>query len=84
MTRRRALLTARQAQVLTYAANGHTNARIGSALYITKDTVNSILCLAYRNLGAEDRAHAVALALRYREIELADIHLPDQSKDAAA
>lgn len=75
MTRR--LLTFRQRQVITLAANGYTNSRIARQLGITPRTVNSSLRLAYRNLGADNRTHAVSLAIRYEEINQDDIRLPD-------
>ncbi|MEV4970609.1 helix-turn-helix domain-containing protein [Streptomyces scopuliridis] len=67
------LLTRRQREVLLLAANGNSNADIGRWLWITPDTVNGILRNAYRALGAGDRAHAVALALRAQEFGLDDI-----------
>lgn len=56
-------LTPRQRQVLTLAANGHTNRQIGQALGIHPNTVDRHLAMAYNRLAARDRAHAVALAL---------------------
>jgi hypothetical protein len=61
---------------MTLVANGYTNVRIGRELGIAPETVNSILRLVYRNLGASGRAHAAALALRYGEISLADVQVP--------
>lgn len=75
MTRRR-LLTARQRQVTVLAANGYTDARIARELHVSPETVNSILRLVYRNLGADGRTNAVALALRYEEISLTDVRVP--------
>lgn len=66
-------LTRRQQQILLLAAEGHTNAVIASRLHISTATVNTSLRLAYRSLGARDRAHAVALAIWRGDITLADL-----------
>jgi DNA-binding NarL/FixJ family response regulator len=63
------LLGRRQAQALTLAAHGLSNAEIAAELGLQRDTVKETLSLAYAKLGARDRAHAVALALARGEIE---------------
>ncbi|MFJ2399816.1 helix-turn-helix transcriptional regulator [Streptomyces xanthochromogenes] len=70
-------LTARQREVLLLVANGNTSEDIASWLWISTDTVNSILAAAYRALGVHSRAHAVAMALRVGEFGLGDIWLPE-------
>ena len=77
-------LTRRQREVLALAANGNTNQQIGNWLYITKDTVNSILGNAFRTLGATDRAQAVAIAIALGEIGIHQIVIPDQQREKAA
>lgn len=78
-------LTKRQRQILTLVANGNTNAAIARILGITAHSVAEILTTAYRRLGASDRAHAVAIALRLAEIDMADIHITHaDDKDTAA
>ncbi|MCY0928350.1 helix-turn-helix transcriptional regulator [Streptomyces sp. H27-H1] len=77
MTRRR-ILTRRQIEVLTLAANGNTAAQIAAWLWVTPDTVNTTLQNAYRNLGVHDRAQAVAVALRLQLIPLTEIRIPDE------
>lgn len=72
----RPLLTYRQRQVMVLVANGYTDVRIGRELSIAPETVSGVLHLAFRNLGANGRPHAVGLALRYGEISPADIRLP--------
>jgi LuxR family transcriptional regulator, transcriptional regulator of spore coat protein len=76
-------LTPRQRQVLLLVANGNTNQQIAAWLGITADTVKDILGLAYRTLGATDRAQAVAIALAVGELGVHQIHIPDQQRQAA-
>lgn len=71
-----ARLTRRQRQVLLLAANGNTNKAIARWLGVKQHSVAEILTVAYRNLGAADRAQAVAVALRTGELDLDDIALP--------
>lgn len=78
-------LSERQRQVLLLAANGYTNMAIGRALGIHYTTAQRHLQNVYIKLGASDRAHAVAVALRLAEIDMADIHIPStDDKDIAA
>lgn len=56
-------LTAREAQVLTAIANGHTRATAGRELYLSAHTIKTHLRRIFIKLGARDRAHAVALAI---------------------
>ena len=62
-------LTAREVQILAQLAEGQSNKVIGGSLSITEDTVKQHLKSLYDKLGASDRAHAVAIALRQRLIE---------------
>lgn len=72
----RAHITKRQREALTHAAAGHPNDAIGRRMGITTNTVNSLLQLAYRKLGAGDRTVAVVIALKRGLIHLEDIDLP--------
>lgn len=72
-----ARLTRRQREVLLLAANGNTNAAIARWLGVRPHSVAEILTVAYRRLGASDRAQAVAVALRLGLLDLDDIVLPD-------
>jgi DNA-binding NarL/FixJ family response regulator len=56
-------------QVLEFLAEGKSNKLIARTLTITEETVKSHLKNLYEKLGASDRAHAVAIALRQRLIE---------------
>jgi DNA-binding NarL/FixJ family response regulator len=59
-----ALLTEREREVLTVAAEGLTARQIGSRLGMRERTVTTHLGNIYRKLGAEGRMHAVATATR--------------------
>jgi DNA-binding CsgD family transcriptional regulator len=43
---------------------GQSNAEIGRGLFLSEDTVKTHARRLFRKLGAADRAHAVAIALR--------------------
>ncbi|MFE2297953.1 helix-turn-helix transcriptional regulator [Streptomyces sp. NPDC059445] len=75
-------LTLRQRQVLNLVAAGHTSTQIGRQLGIGATTVQRHLHNIYDELGAHDRAHAVALAIHYGHITLAEL-ARIASKDAA-
>lgn len=78
-------LTRRQREVLLLAANGYTNSQIGHRLGIHPNTVNTILGLAYQNLGARDRAHAVAMAIWTGDITLTELaRIADTSSQETA
>jgi DNA-binding CsgD family transcriptional regulator len=63
-------LTAREIDVLSLAATGHSNKRIGVKLSINEDTVKGHMTSILAKIGARDRTHAVTLALRRGIIEL--------------
>jgi DNA-binding NarL/FixJ family response regulator len=64
------LLTSREMEVLSLAATGNSNKRIGVKLSINEDTVKGHMTSILAKLGASDRTHAVTLALRRGIIEL--------------
>jgi LuxR family quorum sensing-dependent transcriptional regulator len=66
----RAPLTAREREVLSWAANGKSAWEIGEILTISKRTVDEHCHTAFRKLGAVNRTHAVAIALRQQLISL--------------
>lgn len=66
-------LTARQRQVLLHVAAGYTSIQSGRLLGIDATTVAKHLAGAYQFLGANDRAHAVALAIYHGHITLAEL-----------
>lgn len=57
-------LTERELEVLAGMCEGQSNAEIGRGLYLSEDTVKTHARRLFRKLGAADRAHAVAIALR--------------------
>lgn len=63
-------LTAREVEVLRWVANGKSAWEIGEILDITKRTVDAHVQTSVRKLGAANRTHAVALALRDSIIKL--------------
>ncbi|QYG94937.1 response regulator transcription factor [Iamia sp. SCSIO 61187] len=56
-------LTERESQVLVLASEGLTNAEIGAALYLGRETVKTYLSRAYARLGVRNRAEAVRFLL---------------------
>jgi LuxR family transcriptional regulator, quorum-sensing system regulator BjaR1 len=63
-------LTARESEVLWWVANGKSAWEVGEILHITKRTVDEHVQTAVRKLGAVNRTHAVALAIRDGLIKL--------------
>jgi len=56
-------LTKRETQILTYVAEGNSNKEIARILTISEQTIKNHVSAILRKLNANDRAHAVALAL---------------------
>jgi DNA-binding CsgD family transcriptional regulator len=68
--RRRAVrLTARERELLTLVARGSSAAKIAEFTVLSPQTVRTHLRNAMKKLGADTRAHAVALAIELREID---------------
>ena len=57
-------LTKREAQILNYIAQGNSNKQIAYILDISEQTIKNHVSSILRKLNANDRAHAVALAMR--------------------
>lgn len=66
---KRTMLTAREREVLTWAAQGKSASQISETLSISKRTVDEHTQTAARKLGAANRTQAVAIALRDRIID---------------
>lgn len=56
-------LTRRETQILTYVAEGNSNKEIARILSISEQTIKNHVSAILRKLNANDRAHAVTLAL---------------------
>ena len=57
-------LTSKEAQILTLVAEGNANKQIANILGISEQTIKNRVRVILRKLNANDRAHAVVLALR--------------------
>lgn len=57
-------LTYRETQILNYIAQGNSNKQIAHILEISEQTIKNHVSSILRKLNANDRAHAVALAMR--------------------
>ncbi len=57
-------LTYRETQILKHIADGNSNKQIARILQISEQTIKNHVSAILRKLNANDRAHAVALALR--------------------
>lgn len=66
-----AQLTRREAQTLRYMAEGYSNKQIARALYVSEQTVKNHVSSVQHKLGANNRTHAVVLALRLGCIDIA-------------
>ena len=69
--RRPANLTSREAQLLRFIAEGHTNGQIAQRLGITTKTVRNVLSLVYTKIGVLDRTQA-AIWTRDHSAEMAE------------
>jgi DNA-binding NarL/FixJ family response regulator len=58
-------LTPRETQILNYIADGNTNKQIARILEISEQTIKNHVSAILRKLNANDRAHAVVLAIRH-------------------
>lgn len=63
-------LTQREREVVRLMADGHSNRSIAQALYLGEATVKTHLVRIYRKLGVDNRAAAVAEAVRQGLLEL--------------
>jgi DNA-binding CsgD family transcriptional regulator len=68
--RRSSRLSRKELSVLRELAQGHTTEEIGEILFVSPHTVRTHIKNAMRKLDARTRAHAVAIALSDRVIEL--------------
>jgi DNA-binding NarL/FixJ family response regulator len=62
------VLSVREREILDLLARGLTGEEVAARLFLSPETVRTHIRNAMRKLGADTRAHAVALALRNEEI----------------
>jgi DNA-binding NarL/FixJ family response regulator len=67
--RRRPVLTHRQRQILQLYADGESTAVVAKRLGLSAETVRTHTKAILSRMGARDRAHAVAMAMRASVIE---------------
>jgi LuxR family quorum sensing-dependent transcriptional regulator len=67
---RNSSLTPREREVFGWVAQGKSAGEIGEILHISKRTVDKHVQAAIQKLGALNRAHAIAIALRDGIIEV--------------
>ncbi|MGW8702868.1 response regulator transcription factor [Streptomyces eurythermus] len=75
----RTSVTTRQIEILRHAGNGSTNRAIGRELGIGEESVKTHMQIILRKLRVNDRAQAVAVALRLGLISLEEIAVPEDS-----
>jgi len=69
-------LTSRETQILNYIADGNSNKQIASILQISEQTAKNHVSNILRKLNANDRAHAVVLAIRQGWISAEELQVP--------
>ena len=65
-------LTHRELEVLSYVARGNGNKRIASILNVSEQTIKNHITSVLRKLGANDRTHAVVMAMCYGWISMSE------------
>jgi len=68
-------LTNREREILSYIADGNSNRQIARILNISEQTIKNHVSAIMRKLNANDRAHAVVLAIRRGLIKIEEYHL---------
>jgi DNA-binding NarL/FixJ family response regulator len=63
-------LTTRESEILKHVSTGNSNRDIGKLLFISEQTVKAHLRHIMDKLGASDRAHSVAIAIRRGFLEI--------------
>ncbi len=65
-------LSPREMEILRYVAEGNPNKRIANALNISEQTIKNHITSIMRKLNANDRTHAVVLAVRQGWLNIED------------
>jgi DNA-binding NarL/FixJ family response regulator len=66
-------LSNRELEVLKYVAEGNPNKRIAGTLNTSEQTIKNHITSIMRKLNANDRTHAVALALRQGWLNIEEV-----------
>jgi two-component system response regulator DegU len=69
-------LTPKEMQILTHISEGNSNKRIANILGISEQTIKNHVSAILRKLNANDRAHAVFIAIRNGLISIRTDHSP--------
>lgn len=77
-------LTSKEIQILSHIAEGNSNKRIANILGISEQTIKNHVSAILRKLNANDRAHAVMLAVRNGWISIQAGHDGDRGTEQAA
>ena len=67
------ILTEREMKILRYVAGGMTNKQIADSFGVTESTIKSQVTVILAKLSANNRAHAVALAMQQGLISLDEL-----------
>lgn len=62
-------ITLMEKEILKHASRGARNRKIASQMYISQDTVKAHMSVILKKLGAENRTHAIYIAMRDKIIE---------------
>jgi len=77
-------LSHRETEILKYVAEGNANKRIASVLNISEQTIKNHITSIMRKLNANDRTHAVVLAIRNGWLNIGELSdLPAETEVAA-
>jgi DNA-binding NarL/FixJ family response regulator len=74
-------LSEREIEILKYVAEGNSNKRIAATLKISEQTIKNHVTSILRKLNANDRTHAVVLAIRNGWIDVSKANKLDNIED---
>jgi len=77
-------LTPKEIQILTHIAEGNSNKRIANILGISEQTIKNHVSAILRKLNANDRAHAVFIAIRNGLISIQLDHTANRGEKVAS
>ena len=64
-------LSTREREVLIHVMEGFSNREIAAQLFVSPETIKSHITNITTKLGARDRTHAVVLAIRTNQLQVA-------------